>query len=182
MSEPKYIVGIGTGRCGTKSLAWLLKSCDGWHAVHEGVDLPWKPAPEAVGKAIGQLATVGQSHLRSAAVGYMWLWVARELLREGADVNVVCLCRPRSEFVESACAAFEKNPLQPGSDASHRFPTCDDWGEYWDIYMTEVAALMRRHDITLVPTKMLNEPRRVLCACGIPERKQATEPWHLNQR
>lgn len=182
MNEPDYIIGVGTGRCGTKSLAYLLKNCEGWHAVHESTDIRWGGPEEDVQEAIRQLEQIGGPRRRSAAVGYQWIWVARRLLEAGADVAVICLYRSRDAFVESAKAAFEKNPLQPGSDASHRFPTCSGWGEYWDIYMQEVAALMCLHSVALVPMGILNEPSEVLSVCGIPASKQATEPWHLHNR
>lgn len=87
------IVGLGTGRCGTHSLARLLSLQHGIEVGHERhPPLDWEGDAEP------------DRHIRrdnTADVGFYYLNYVEGLLRQYPDLKAVCMVRDRQSVVDS---------------------------------------------------------------------------------
>ncbi len=190
---------LGTGRCGTKSLASVLSIQHDTAFSHELAPvLPWEPAcgPEVVSNRLHEL------HQRDGRVvgdaGFYYLPYVPEIARQAPDTRFVCLKRNRSQVVESYMhhtrgrnhwmphdgSYWRKDPLYdpcypkyalppppPGLPVWHR--KAQAIGLYWDDYyaVAENFACEYAH-FTLLETDALNDSHgvgEILVAAGIPE-------------
>lgn len=183
----RMIIGIGTGRCGTQSLAALLSAQDGCEITHEryGPRVRWGASWRTYPLALWQTCMQGDAPI-AGDVALYWLPQVRRFARqaESADVGlrIVCMERPRAEVV----ASFERKigpkvdhwtydspahawnwcfPLEDGATRAERI------GAYWDRYHAAVRGL--RSDgvpVRIMPTQDLNDPeavRGLLEWCGV---------------
>ena len=157
------IVGLGTGRCGTKSLAELLR-LNGFDAAHERKPaLRWSGEPDPA------------RHFRVAGamfadVGFYYLPHVRRLMCEFHDLRCICLRRSRSETIESfvRCQPIGSNWFsndgQPSEwDKSFPHYGCDfaeAVGRYNDDYYRD-ADTLRSSRFRIFPTESLN------CQCCV---------------
>lgn len=98
--EPKKLIGCGTGRCGTRSLAKLINDCPGWRCGHEHIvtgPLPWNID---IGMAYDQIEWFNNRN-RIGNVAYYFLPYIELMLDEVIGLRVVCLKRNREDTVES---------------------------------------------------------------------------------
>lgn len=123
--KKKLVFGLGTGRCGSASLAWLMSKQDNAHASHELFPiLPWEKDLNLLTKKWEQLDH--QSHLFDIVfdsgsyyfpyVPVLWnSWNTHDYAKERFDLRIVCLKRDKGKTIESYLRKFEKqnnNPLQ----------------------------------------------------------------------
>ena len=158
------VCGLGTGRCGTKSLAELLRR-NGFDAVHERKPaLAWEDEPNPF------------RHFRKrnsawfADVGFYYLPHVRRLMEYFGEMRFVCLKRDRRETIESFVRRrpeethwFADDGQPDGWDRS--FPTynCEfaaAVGRYWDDYYREAESL-QCHRFRVYQMENLNCPRCV---------------------
>ena len=142
------LIGLGTGRCGTGSLAETLG------LNHEAAVLPWK-------KSLVRLGCVWQGVRRSKGdVGSYWLPYVEDVLEREPDTRFVCLQRER----EATCRSWERmhaardrfavevpwrQPdgvikvinLMPDSDK----PVAEAVRDYYDDYYREARRLAQKH-------------------------------------
>lgn len=193
MTPERYILGVGTGRCGTHSLARLLNAQVGVCCHHErGPYLPWGAEPHHVKRAIRWLEEGGEckGHLRRptlADVGYMWI-TALPALRErfGDRLTVIAIRRDREETIESFLAALPGYIHKNETKAHKQFPTYTDvplveaWGRWWDWYYEQIP------DEEQVSMEYLNTRQgqgRILSKAGIPRAERIyLDSCHLNRR
>ena len=129
--HPRIIIGLGTGRCGTKSLSEILG------VTHEAHPLPWLHDERLCRHAIKNVLQSGGD------VGCYWLNYVDRLLELRPDAKFVCLRRGREATVKSWVRRFE---------GSERFALSvmhmDKWGriyaplmfpDYGDISLDEAA-------------------------------------------
>lgn len=83
------VIGLGSGRCGTRSLAAILG------VTHEAMPLPWEQHDTLF---LGALRRVEMSH---GDVGCYWLNYTERVLRHHPDAKFVCLKRDRASTVKS---------------------------------------------------------------------------------
>jgi Sulfotransferase domain len=164
----QFILGIGSGRCGTLSLAHVLDAQPETHASHEDPPLlPWK---RESGRTIMEQRFVRwRRRYKDAAVvadvASFHLPYIEEAIAQEPELRVVCLKRPREEVVESFCKWLERiNPLainhwvdRPPPGWHHDpvwtriFPQYDiedrEQGirRYWDEYYSRVEELAVRY-------------------------------------
>ncbi|HET6878695.1 MAG TPA: sulfotransferase, partial [Pirellulales bacterium] len=164
----RFILGIGSGRCGTLSLAHVLAAQPETHASHEDPPLlPWKPKP---GRSVMEQRFVRwRRKCKDAAVvadaASFYLPYVEQAIAHEPDLRVICLKRPREEVVESFCKWLERiNPLKinhwvdrPPPGWHHDpvwtriFPQYDvedrEQGirRYWDEYYSRVDELVARY-------------------------------------
>jgi len=92
------IIGCGTGRCGTKSLAKLLDSQDGWTCTHEKLPrLPWK-----IDRILARdRVRYFNNHEKFGDVAFYYLPYIEMMFEEIDDLKVICLERDEEEVVNS---------------------------------------------------------------------------------
>lgn len=148
------MIGLGTGRCGTASLARLLGSAAECHATHEMdrimTHMSWDFTPFGIERALDLLES------REAAVAcdiaFYYLPCVEYIAAARPDATFVCMRRGREETVESYMAKT------PGRDHwRHGGGRPDPWdrmypkfdlgskreaiGAYWDMYYERTASL-----------------------------------------
>jgi hypothetical protein len=98
--EPrKIIIGFGTGRCGTKSLAEFLNKQPGLNVTHEGVALGWYPAVADIDTHINHFFKRNGDIIGD--VGFYWVNYLDLILHRHSDVKVINLIRDDEEVVNS---------------------------------------------------------------------------------
>lgn len=179
MRSPRYIVGLGSGRCGTASLARLLDLQPGVDAGHERKPiLAWRGESNPL-----RHLTAPEREAIVCDVGFYYLpHVPRlsEALRE--DVRFVCLRRDMRETVESFVANSRgQNWFANESDSAwHRaFPSypglsvADAACRYWDDYYDQAHELADQYEtFEVFPTDTLNTEEGVaelLAFAGVPD-------------
>lgn len=97
----RLVLGVGTGRCGSQSLARLLDQQLDSKATHELLGpMPWLMEPGALQ---GRIATLLQRNASAACdVAFYHLPHTRAILEICPDTKFICLVRPVEEYVQSA--------------------------------------------------------------------------------
>lgn len=157
-----FVVGLGTGRCGTKSLTELLRR-NGFDAVHER-----KPALSWGGDNPAR-------HFRKASemfadVGFYYLPYVRWLMERYPEMRFVCLKRDREGTIDSFCRMrppetnwFSVEGEPDGWDRSFPNYNCEFGeavGRFWDDYYREAESLQGER-FRVCTTESLNCPRGV---------------------
>jgi hypothetical protein len=153
------VIGIGTGRSGTSSLAALLDAQPGASVSHETPRvLPWEVD---VGLLAQRLAELDErpGWLRGD-VAFSYLPYVPLLLAGGGDVRVVCVLRDRATTVQSYLVwvgrrnhwiAHDGTQWELDPDWDGAYPTyeiedrAEAIGHYWDEYERTVRDLAATH-------------------------------------
>jgi hypothetical protein len=165
MQGRRIILGIGSGRCGTRSLANLLNRQQGTHITHEEPPrLPWRvPHDRALAQRLAQMRRVRKEPIVGDVASY-FLPYLEQAIDDSPTIRVVCLKRPRQEVISSFCRWIDKVHPLPTNHWSARpeppwhhepvwtrvFPQYDlsdreqGIGRYWDEYYERAAALARQ--------------------------------------
>lgn len=182
----RLVIGLGTGRSGTHSIAALLGRQPGTEARHQPPPcLPWQVDHGWYRLTNEYIAAIDAPVV--ALVGWYYLPYV-DLLARDHDAWFVCLRRDREETVRSIdrlTSEFDHwSNRSPLASADTRWRTLfphydvDDkleaLGRYWDEYheLVEAQAARRPDRVHLLPTTDLNdEPgvRRILRAAGYGE-------------
>lgn len=195
----RFILGCGTGRCGTVSLAHLLSLQPDTVATHESMRLPWVFDAGACAAYVRMLRT------RQAGVvvdvGFYLLPYLAQLRAALPGLKVICLERDRGEVIASYLRKTPARNHWTSLDSPHRGPEREDpvWdpcyphfdapkpaaiGRYWDLYARSIRAL-EGDAVRLVPTADLNDPtevRALLRFAGYPDAEQVpVTRIHLNR-
>lgn len=189
-----YLVGLGTGRCGTHSLAHLLSSQIGVDCVHERPpSLSWRGEIDP-GKQF-RWARLSPARIY-ADIGFYYLPYIEQLMREFPQMRFLCLKRDKRETI----ASFLR--VQPAStnwfsddpsfcrDGWHRcFPKYDTASfeaavsRYWEDYY-EKAHSLECERFRIFSTDALNHEkqiREILFFAGV-QRPTSVEPVRLQAR
>lgn len=163
----RIVLGMGTGRCGTRSLAALLDQQAGSRVTHEQWPLlPWATSDTdaLIRERLGRMRQQRTEPLIGDVASFYLPYVAAALRLDPA-VCVVCLQRPREEVIRSFEAWLDKvHPLNtdhwsktPAPGWHHEpvytriFPQYDTQnraegiGRYWDEYAQRAAALAEQY-------------------------------------
>lgn len=176
MLTSKYIIGLGTGRCGTASLAHLLNAQPGLSVGHEAAPLiPWQSPAQT--DALGWLT----AHEKGFGdVAHSWIGLVPQLARD-ACVRCVALWRPVEATVDSFCRAMPTEYIQTdGPHGAPQFPTYDlpeqvAWRRYVEVYHMQLRGLAMDGYVTLLRMDRLNTEagqRRILSAAGVSTEDQ----------
>ncbi len=199
-SGRRVILGMGTGRCGSHTLAELLSRQPDTQVTHEQPPLlAWKPDPgrDVMAARLERLfRTRPQARVGDVASFYL-PYVEAAIARE-PQLRVICLERPREEVVASFCAWIDvAHPLptdhwsvEPARGWYHepvwtrifpQYPTKsreEGLRRYWDEYHTRATGLMRRfpNHVRLFPMAATFNTeggmREMLTFAGIPPEQQ----------
>lgn len=150
MTSTQKVCGLGTGRCGTRSLTAILQAQPGFDAEHERPEpLSWDDDTDFHRHFAGQE--------RVADVGFYYLPYVPRLIEAYPDMRFVCLKRDRTATIRS----FRRSqPLGTNwfSDGERRedrwdrsFPKYggsfgDAAGRYWDDYYETAAEYAGRFE------------------------------------
>lgn len=157
----QLIIGLGTGRCGTKSLAEFLSKQADTHVTHEFGDRPVLPWKKDEGSFKSVLMELRSRRARVAGdVGFYHLPYVEDWMRAFPRVRFVVLQRARSEVVRSFSSwSRGRNHWMNHNESRWRwcvwdrcFPKFDQAAtrlkaiaEYWDYYYKEVSRLGTQH-------------------------------------
>src|SRR3990172_5116373 len=185
---PAPFIGIGTGRCGTRSLKEILNHCKNVQVVHEVFLQPWYP-PINAGVLHSQIAFLNsdRDEFLRGAVSLTSLHVVTKIRRVIPDLKVVHIYRDRDEVANSftvnhlgvsrAIYGMEEmsisqqkthwkaNPwIHPLAGMPEIFPKFDvddcmeSYKMYWDLYM-ETASQIK--DIYTIHMMDLNNDKEL---------------------
>jgi len=161
---PHIVLGIGSGRCGTLSLAQLLDKQPNASVTHERRPLlPWNvvDVERVVSERVKRLCELGTTLVGDVASFY--LPYIETFIALAPEIRVVCLRRDRESVVESFSrwsdtahsAPTDHWSLEPAAGLYHDpvwstiFPKYDvssraeGIGRYWDEYYNRVEDLVR---------------------------------------
>ena len=156
MQSPRIVLGLGTGRCGTQSLAAILNHQERARVTHErhGPGIAWQGDEDRVTAFMRQyLATSGFDLVGDVA--FYYLPYVEHALSLAPDTKFVCLKRDRKSTVDSYLTwSYGRNSWMQHDGTRWRM---NDWyrcypkypvgdkeeaiGRYWDEYYDRAAAL-----------------------------------------
>jgi hypothetical protein len=196
MSEPtRVMIGLGTGRCGTNSLAALIALQPGALGTHErhGPAVAWTGGEAEVDRVLDELASdLAAGATLVGEIGLYYLPYVARIRARFPTARFVVLQRDRARTVESFMekTADKSNHWAPTPRGArharwdHCFPTYEAAlskreaiGRYWDEYYAATAALERAEPSVFltVRTEELGEvatQRRILDFLGVPAAAQ----------
>ncbi|HJP01578.1 MAG TPA: glycosyltransferase, partial [Planctomycetota bacterium] len=196
MTRKRQIVfGLGTGRCGTKSLAFLLDSQSGADVTHERNQhgVAWKGGELAVDEALAWCRGA-DGHTVVGDVGFYYLPYVEYILEREPDAKFVCLQRDCGETVRSYLSNTEGRNHWMHHDGSEWQP--DRWDQcypkydvaakrealerYWHEYYDTANELARQYDgaLRVFPITTLSTEqgqREILDFVGVPAAGQQTQ-------
>jgi sulfotransferase family protein len=165
MSPPRIILGLGTGRCGTRSLANLLNRQPRTRITHEEPPrLPWNVKDrDAICRRLDRMQQTRQGEVIGDVASY-FLPYAERAIEYSPSIRLVCLKRPRDEVVQSFMSWLDSvHPLPtnhwarvPATGVYHHpvwsriFPQYDiqdreeGIGRYWDEYSERAESLEKQ--------------------------------------
>jgi hypothetical protein len=198
----RIVLGIGTGRCGTASLAALLNGQEDSSVSHEVRPLlPWNTDDRStlVVQRINNFLRRRKSAVGDVASSY--LPYIETFIAQVPEIRIVCMRRDRSEVIASFRRLMDRKfhgnvdhwsqTLQPGwfrdptwSAVHPRFDAVDledALGKYWDYYNSEVDRLCGQYPDRMrtfsVDTLNTNEGQsRILDFCGFTHEKHVLMP------
>ena len=121
----KIVIGLGSGRCGTMSLAGLLNKQPCSMVTHENLTMPWNRNPDIHELRFKSL--LSRDADLTGDVGYYWIIYVEDLLEVRSDTKFICLKRDREEVIESMwnhCRGLNVHPT-------------DDWFMVYPRYNTD---------------------------------------------
>jgi hypothetical protein len=208
--SPSIILGIGSGRCGTFSLAHVLNRQPGVEVSHE--DPPLLPWRRETGEAVIRERFARFRRSRSGPilgdVASFYLPYVEDAIVVEPDIRIICLKRPREEVVRSFCRWLDQvHPLptnhwaeDPAPGWHHEpvwtriFPQYatqnreEGIRRYWDEYYEKVADLVGRypqHIRVFETERALNTEdglRELLAFAGLPlEQQVRAVGLHVNK-
>ena len=203
------VLGIGTGRCGLRSLAKILNQQPETQSSYEEPPLlPWKTVDgdRVVRERFARFRQNGRGRILCNVASFYLPYLEAALAAE-PDIRVVCLRRPREDVVVSFCEWLDHGMPLPTNHWAARpapgwhhdplrtptFPQFDTQNReegirrYWEEYHQRVEQLVRRHpqQLRLYDTyEALNTAgtlRDLLGFVGVaPERQVAAVAAHVN--
>jgi len=93
------LIGYGTGRCGTKSLASFLNQQEGFNVTHESVGLAWYPILSDTESALDEF--VSRKGDVVGDVAFYWIHYVGLMIRKYENVKAINIYRDDDEVVDS---------------------------------------------------------------------------------
>ncbi len=132
---------MGSGRCGTTSLSFLLNKQENTSVTHEFCFLPWKYRQNLWNRVVGKLTSDKPPYDKEIIgdCGYYWINYIKNAIDAFPSARFICLWRDRQEVIDSTWEhsrglnVYPNDPNQPYKlyDAS-RYNAI---GLMWDDYM-----------------------------------------------
>lgn len=154
------VIGLGTGRCGTKSLATLLDSQDHSEVYHErhGCSLPWHDGEGLVSELI-RWSLSNERNRYVGDVSFSYLPYCEYILERVPSAKFICIKRDRAQTIASYLAKTPERNHWTQHDGKtwewdrwdHCYPKYEAAdkteliGAYWDEYYSRADDLADRH-------------------------------------
>ncbi len=135
----QFIFGLGSGRCGTGTLAKLLDKQKGISSSHEGQFCPWEKDLVAFYQSIIGLVNE-TTEPRIATVAFYWRNYLSEIFRDFKNPKLIVLKREKQKVVESFASLYQ--------DKNH---WSDPEGKNWDgrdPKSAPLAAMFPKYDLS----------------------------------
>ncbi len=132
----QFIYGLGTGRCGTGTLAKFFDKQKGISSSHEGQFCPWEKDLVAFYQSIIDLVNK-TTEAKIATVAFYWRNYLSEILRDFKNPKLIVLKREKQKVVESFASKYQdKNYWSKikGKNFSGRLPGNDPIGAMFPKY------------------------------------------------
>ena len=156
----RFIIGFGTGRCGSNSFSALMGAQKGAVGVHELQALPWSPDYRQYTNLLTRLEGFKQDIACDA--GFYWLNYVEKAIYDFPDVKCVCLKRDRKDFIEALMRYsygpdgvnfwtkpdseyWDDNRCFSGSWPQYDMPKEMAIKRYWEDYLLRVLCLERQY-------------------------------------
>jgi len=184
----QLIIGLGTGRCGTKSLAYLLNEQEDSSFSHEivGSKLTWKPNNVMLRSAI--YFALGKRTSFSGDVAFNFLSYVDIIKKLRPECKFIVMMRDREDTINSYMNWTRKDDLWiKGYKDKEEWYKCypnypkkyskeERIGLYWDEYYWKIDKLIVKYPDSFWIMKMewLNDKEaieKMLDFCGFPEKK-----------
>ena len=189
----KVIIGLGSGRCGTKTLSHLFDSQPDSKFTHESLPMPWNNnPPEAQPEMFRRLFLREEKYIGD--VGYYWINHVETMLSVKPDAKFICLERDRQEVIESMWDYTRGLNTHPTDDWFMMYPRYDTFdikdrkgavGLMWDDYRELANRLVDKYrdSFKIFRIKILNSKEGVnsiLDFAGFPETREVSVGIKLN--
>ena len=189
--EKTVVIGCGTGRCGTTSLAKLITGCEDAVCEHERRPLlPWVFNKELFQERVRWFAT--SKAAVTGDVAYYYLPYLKKLIGVFPALKIVCIERDRQAVIDSFMWKTswqnrwrDHNGTQWAKDAvwDRTFPKYDIMdkqeaiGAYWDDYHRTIRRIAGKFpaNVELVRTEELNTAsgqRKIFDFLEMPEKNR----------
>ena len=184
------VIGFGTGRCGTKSLARILDSCVGCYFTHEKYLIKWGEINQGV---INDTVKDFKDHLSSeiirGIVSLTYINLIPELMKIFPGVKLIHIYRNKTDVVrsfttqhgnisritpetrekaiENALIHVNANNIHPLAGSPYIFPTLnassteESYEKYYDYYMGLVDNLRTYYNIYDLNVKDLSSDKKL---------------------
>ena len=186
-SEQQLIIGLGTGRCGTVSLANLLDGQNDCRVFHEIKPiLPWRMDNGFLAKRMNHLYESKQSFI--GEVGSSYLPYVEQIIEWVPNAKFVCLKRNQAKTVASFMRKTEgRNHWMKHDGQEWKKDEWDDFfpkfeinnkkealNAYWETYYKESERLAQKHpgQFKIFATEVLNNEKELVKLfdfLGIPQ-------------
>ncbi len=197
----EVVIGLGSGRCGTRSLAALLDSQNRAHVSHEilGPSVAWEQGEATVWGMLRDLPRDSGLRLVGDVASY-YLPYVEHILSVYLSTRFVCLKRDREETIASFVKKTPRKNHWMAHDGSwwrhspwdqcfpkyHASSKEEAIGRYWDDYYRRAEELQSRYPASfrVFPIETLNTldgQRRILDFLCVPdEDRRFVVGIHLN--
>lgn len=186
----KILIGYGTGRCGTQSLAGFLDQQTGFSVTHERVALNWYPAFTDTEVAIRRFTSRPGKVVGD--VGFYWVHYLDLILRRYPGAKAVNIRRDLDEVIESFWSYMRPDVQNFGASGWKGYPF-DSYRQDKDAiaftvrryrFMEEEVVKQYPASIFLMKTEDLNDPEMLTGLLGWigMEEYRILRPVHENKR
>jgi len=132
----QFIFGLGTGRCGTGTLAELLSKQPNIYSTHEGQFCPWEKDIVAFYQSICGLLKYANKP-KIANIAFYWKNYLSEIFRDFNNPKIIVLKRARKKVVESFASMYRDKNHWSNPNSKHfdgHYPGLTILGSMWPKY------------------------------------------------
>ncbi|MFW6130280.1 MAG: hypothetical protein ACOC56_03775 [Atribacterota bacterium] len=152
----KLIFGIGSGRCGTKSLAYLLNAQENANISHElggRPFLPWKFNINKLNQAMKEI--ISRKSNICGDVAFYWLPYMNYIINNYKDVHIIIIKRDREETLQSYLRWTsihdywypEKQWNSSYPDHKMKYKNKENFFKYfWETYYNKTNLLLKKYN------------------------------------
>lgn len=168
----KLIFGLGSGRCGTRSLAYLLNTQENVNVSHEFGDrpfLPWKFNINKLNKAMKNI--MSRKVNICGDIAFYWLPYMDYIINNYKDVYVIVIKRDQKETVQSYLRWTKiHNYWHPKGQWNNSYPDHSlkykdkekFFNYFWKMYYNKTNLLLSKYKKSYeIKTDELNDPKKV---------------------
>jgi len=176
-SHKQLVFGVGSARCGSKSLRTLLQAQKEAEITHEAVVMPWRVNIPRIDRIVREIL-IGRSAYFMGDIGPWYLPYVPRLI-ELNRARVICLKRDRQQTIDSFlrqrfdhCSLNPQPSVAPPELLAQSLPKfkgdrAEAAGRYWDFYydMADQYQELYPQRFRIVPMEDLNCDEAQIAMC-----------------